>query len=276
MKLLVTGGTGFIGKRFCLLAKQEGFNVSILTRKPVQSNYNTIIGTLKDNLINFKEFDCIVNLAAASTNVPYLSYSECLDVNCLNIIEFAQKACNSNPEIVFYHAGSCFEYGPLTAKKYNKIPANAELNPIGSYQLSKACGSKGLYSLAKETGMALSINRFFHVYGTGELATRFYPLLVSAAQKGEDFKMSSGEQVRDFINVNDATNLFLNKIKNNCAQKNKIHYSNIATGEEKKLKDFAIENWKILNAKGNLMFGECDIRKNEIMYLGADLNDIWE
>ena len=47
--------------------------------------------------------------------------------------------------------------------------------------------------------MRLSIHRIFQVFGEGEHETRFWPSLHRAAQAGDDFEMTLGEQVRDFI-----------------------------------------------------------------------------
>ena len=54
---------------------------------------------------------------------------------------------------------------------------------------------------AKEHNLKTTLFRPFHTYGEGEAPNRFWPSLVNAAKKGEDFSMSSGEQVRDFSNV---------------------------------------------------------------------------
>ena len=107
----------------------------------------------------------------------------------------------------FIIAGSCFEYGK-SGNRYSYIPTDAPLEPSNSYATSKALASIAIRQWAEEHRVALEILRVFHVYGEGELFTRFWPSLRSAALEGRDFPMTNGEQLRDFQPVTSVARVF--------------------------------------------------------------------
>ena len=68
-KVLITGGTGLIGKRLSFLLASKGYEVSVLSRsKSPESKYTTFVWNVKDQFIEeeaFQDLDYIIHLAGA-------------------------------------------------------------------------------------------------------------------------------------------------------------------------------------------------------------------
>ena len=125
--------------------------------------------------------------------------------------------------------------------------------------------------LAREKGLKLSILRIFQVYGPGEHESRFWPNLKKKAENGEDFQMSPGKQIRDFILVERVADRFVSKLATDVpAGKPRVRH--VGTGNPKSLKEFAAAEWAESKAKGRLLIGALPYRNGEIMRLVPSLS----
>lgn len=270
MKIFVTGASGFIGSNFIEIANKKGIKIVGLKRKNSQPRIdlsfepNWIIGSLEDDFTNeLKDIDVLVHFASHSPNVPYDSLEKCIYWNVLSTLKFFNTALDAGVKN-FLVAGSSFEYG-TSALNYNKIPANTPLTPIESYPISKALASIALNGWAIKNNVKLTINRIFNVYGEGELSTRLWPSLKKAALKGENFEMTFGEQIRDFINVNDLCKIFIQDLDFSNQKKAKPVIKNVGSGQAMSVIDFSRLWWEKWDAKGELLIGKIPYRENEIM-----------
>ena len=277
MHIFLTGGTGFIGSHFIKLALEKSHNIKAIKRGK-NSFPKILLPNNPDWLIkNFSELekndlhDCetLIHLASHSTNIPYDTLENCMNFNVIETLKLFNLAFASGIR-KFIITGSCYEYGKK-GEEYNFIPPDAPLFPTQSYPASKAAASILLIQWALERNVSLKILRLFQVYGEGELKTRLWPTLKDKAIKGEDLKMTFGEQIRDFIKVEDVAKLILSESLN--LKKDNISIMNIGSGKPTKLKDFVKHNWSVLNAKGMIKFGEIPYRKNEIMRFVPKINE---
>jgi len=110
------------------------------------------------------------------------------------------------------------------------------------------------------------------VYGTGEQETRLWPSLHRAALEGRDFPMSHGEQVRDFIEVNDVAKEFVTALDFRDTEHGIARFRNIGSGKAQTLREFAEYWWRHWEAPGQLLFGAIPYRKNELMRLVPELD----
>jgi nucleoside-diphosphate-sugar epimerase len=278
MNLFVTGGTGFIGSHFVELALQSGHDVTVLRRS--SSVYQHIKDDNRPRWItseldsvrpeDLENTDVFVHLASHSANPPYASLNDCLHWNLmapLRLFETARMAGISRYVI----AGTCFEYG-LAGERYRYIPTNAPLEPTQTYPTSKAAASLAFLQWASEFGVSMRLLRIFQVYGPGELHTRLWPALQRAALAGEDFPMTKGEQIRDFIHVSDVARQFLNSCDD--LQKANIEtreVSHVGSGKPLSILEFSQQWWHEWGAKGRLLVGSLDYRKGEVMRFVPEL-----
>jgi nucleoside-diphosphate-sugar epimerase len=268
MKIFVTGGTGFIGSNFISLCVKNGIKV-VAQRRPesqfVNLSSDLVIWVKKQLDEDFtKELegcDALVHFASHSMTPPYAGLDECLYWNLTAPLSLLQQAASANIKR-FVIAGSCAEYG-LSADEYSFLPPNAFLKPDQPYASSKAAASIAFIGLAIEKKLELNILRIFQAYGEGERPGRFWPSLCRAAINGEDFMMSHGNQIRDFIHVSAVCDAFMNAVMDIHVKPGKPKIRNVGTGEGRKLIDFASDWWIRLGAKGNLLVGAVPLRPSE-------------
>ena len=86
--------------------------------------------------------------------------------------------------------------------------------------------------------------------------------------------MTSGEQIRDFILVNDVANHLKFALLRNDLKKGVPFVVNIGSGKGLKVKDFAEREWKKLNAKGKLIIGSIKNRPYEIKRMVANIEGL--
>jgi len=270
MKVFVTGATGFIGSNFLNLLLKNDINVIALRRvnslPRIKINYKTnwVEGNLDDNLErHLLGCDVLVHFAAHTPNPPYDTYENCLYWNLTAPMLLFEKARKLGIK-KFIIAGSCFEYG-ISAERYEFIPINAPLLPISSYPASKAVASIAFESWARENKLEMQILRIFHVFGPGEQSSRLWPSLKSAADSGGDFLMTKGEQVRDFIHVDEVAKHFLSSLSFEGIRPGHPVIRNIGTGKPKSILEFSKFWWDAFGAKGKLIIGALPYRKNEVM-----------
>jgi SAM-dependent methyltransferase len=120
--------------------------------------------------------------------------------------------------------GTCFEYGVKTGELSEDMPCD----PKNSYAIAKDSLRRALFELQHEHDFSLKWIRLFYVYGPFQNPESLIPLLMDSINKEEkEFKMSGGEQIRDYMKVKDAClkiinlafNKNLNGIVNCCSGK---------------------------------------------------------
>jgi nucleoside-diphosphate-sugar epimerase len=205
----------------------------------------------------------LVHLAAHSVQYPFDSLANCLRWNLMAVLELFEQARNAGIER-FIVAGSCFEYG-RSGERHGAIPTDAPLEPTNSYAASKASASIALCQWAEEHHLSLEILRVFHIYGEGEQETRFWPSLKRAALEGEDFPMTKGEQIRDFLSVQYAALIFLKRAVLPPSSSPGVNIFNLGSGNSISLMRFAERFWAELGAKGDLKIGTLPYRDREVM-----------
>ena len=211
----------------------------------------------------------MVHLSAHTGNVPYDNLANCLHWNLTAVLSLFEQARLAGIRR-FVVAGSCFEYGS-SGERFDAIPTNAPLEPTNSYSASKAAASIAFLQWAKEHKLNLEILRVFHAYGEGELDTRFWPSLKRAAFSDSDFPMTNGEQIRDFMPVEDVALTFLNRASIKHAYSCEVQVFNLSTGDPVSIRSFAQRCWQQWNAKGELIFGQVAYRPGEVMrYVPGD------
>ncbi len=272
MRLLITGATGFVGSHFTAAAIASGHQCTACRRdsprpprvaiEPPPTWIDKSLADLTDQ--DFANIDCVVHLAAHSANVPYDSIEACLQGNVIEPLAMVRRAAAAGVRR-FVIAGSCFEYGPA-GQRYEFIPTDAPLEATLSYPLSKAVASRVLSAVAVEANLSMSIHRIFQVFGPGEADGRLWPSLRSAAQSGEDFDATEGQQVRDFIDVRDVSKQLVAAVDAIVDQPpGPAAVYHIGTGQPQTIRQFTEHWWRAFGGTGQLNFGAKPYRPGEVM-----------
>ena len=206
--VLVTGATGFIGGYVINELLQKGISVtatsSTLSKAATKDWFSKVTYfplDLKelDTEINYFDFfnlpDSIIHLAwEGLPNYKSLFHFE---ENLPRHYHFLKNlVVNGAKDITV--VGTCFEYGMQEGELVETIPSLPD-NPYG---LAKDTLRKQLVELSKFYPYSLKWPRLFYMYGVGQNPKSLFSQLEVAIERGDTvFNMSGGEQVRDFLPV---------------------------------------------------------------------------
>jgi nucleoside-diphosphate-sugar epimerase len=270
MKLFVTGGTGFIGAHFLRQALAAGHDVSALCLPNDRPRINLPVeprwlqGTVGDDWTEaLAGCDALVHLAALGVSPQKAEWPDLLRVNVLDSAQLWLQAARIGIRRLII-CGSCFEYG-RSGERYERIPVDAPLEPTNAYAASKAAATVNALALAVEQQVELIVLRPFHLFGEGQHPANFWPSLQRAAFAGEDFAMTPGEQIRDFMPVEEVAAAFLNAVARTDLQAGQPRIENLGTGKPQTLRAFAEHWWQTWHATGKLKFGVQPYRPGEVM-----------
>jgi len=279
MRIFVTGGTGFIGTHVIARLIDSGNEVIAMRRKGSSPRLSLVHepewvdGSLDgDYRSALSECDLMMHLASHTPNPPYAELGECLFWNVSTAIALAEQAFEVGIKN-YIIAGSCFEYGNSANNTFLLTP-DTPLKPSLSYPISKAAASIAFTGWAREKGVRLKLIRIFQTFGPGENEYRLWPSLIRAAKMGIDFNMTKGEQLRDFIRVEDVANCFVKSLSLEKIIEGIPIITHAASGNPQTLLDFSSKIWNQYQATGNLKIGALPYRYNEIMKIVSHPNAI--
>lgn len=270
MRIFVTGATGFIGSSFVRLGLDKGLNFSAATRNApketftIQKNVNWVIAPL-DNIpfSSFEGCDTLVHFAAHGVRPSEENWRECFFWNVSASLELWIRAAEAGVRR-FLICGSGGEYG-ISGEHHSYLSTSTPLLPSSPYGASKAAATMAAVGFSIERKVELAVFRPFQVYGEGEADGRFWPSLRRAALEGSDFPMTEGNQIRDFVPVEQVASRFIDALTRPDLLPGMPIIENIGTGNSRSLLEFAEAEWKRLNAAGKLLPGVLPQRSGEIM-----------
>jgi nucleoside-diphosphate-sugar epimerase len=111
----------------------------------------------------------------------------------------------------------------------------------------------------------MQILRIFQVFGEGESPSRLWPSLRDAALSGSDYPMTMGEQIRDFISVEEVAKSFVRALYFDGVELASPVIKNVGTGNPQTVLEFSEYWWGKWKAKGQLIVGDIPYRDNEVM-----------
>lgn len=271
MKILLTGGTGFIGKYVINLLSQSQHQVCSLYRSaaPVeqyknihwqQSQMHPAEWSSIESCLNGMP-EAIIHLAAKGVNPEDLDFEDCFVSNLLHPLLFWEQAIDRGVNRIIL-CGSCFEYGAACGS-YEYVPVEAALMPLNAYAASKASATMALSGLVASKDIQGIVLRPCVVYGEGEPGYRLYPSLKKAALDNQDFPMTEGSQIRDFIHVASVAQALVDSLSRTDLCSGRLKLENLG-GQVLTVAQFASQLWNELGASGKLLLGVKPSRPNEM------------
>ena len=268
-KILITGGTGFIGfhlSKKCLSLGCSVTSLSTQSPKPQKKlkrvKYLKIDITNKNKLSKInKNFDYIVNLAGYvdHTNKPKTMKSHY--IGCKNLSNFFLNSKMKK----FVQIGSCIEYGKIESPQ-KEIKQNKKTFSI--YGKAKLLSTIFLQNFYKKYNFPVTILRLYLVYGPFQDTNRVIPVTIINALKNKSFNCSNGQQLRDFTYIDDIISAIIKTLKN---LKSSGEIINIGSGKPIAIKKVIIKICRLLNS-GKPLFGKIDLRRDEMMKLYPNIN----
>ncbi|MDH3611089.1 MAG: NAD-dependent epimerase/dehydratase family protein [Nitrosopumilus sp.] len=276
MKILVTGGAGFIGRYLVdfLLNNHEVTiydNLSNSSKSDIESLLEKGVQFVNEDILNYEklrksciEFDLIIHLAAQSNVAESVIHPEITNEVNITGTENVLQCCIDNKIKKLIFASSAAVYND------SKIPVheNVKTNPSSPYGKSKLLGEQIIKKKSQEFEISAITLRMFNVYGMGQrmgVISKF----IKNISEGTPFQINGdGNQTRDFVSVFDVVIAFDCAIKKIEGKKGDIF--NIGTGNSISINELVQMIQKITGKKIEINFNKQN--DSEVKFSLANVN----
>ena len=227
MKLLVTGGLGFIGSNFIQNTIKENeeiaitnlddelFGSNILSLKNIEKskNYEFVKGNITDNELILKlveDCDAVINFAAESHVDRSISNSKpFIDSNIYGVHTILEAIRKFDKKLV--HISTDEVFGSLEKESADE---NYRFNPSSPYSASKASAELLINSFVVTYGCNCMITRCTNNYGPRQFPEKLIPKTILYCNSNKKIPIyGSGKNVRDWIHVDDHCNAIFQVLK---------------------------------------------------------------
>jgi UDP-glucose 4-epimerase len=278
MKILVTGGAGFIGHNLAIYLKRNGFNVIVVdsferstgfaTNRLQEENIpvmRTSIMDMERISVLLKETDVVIHAAAyvdvaESVEKPLMYFEN----NVLGTASIAKASSEAGVKLFVYLSSAAVYGNPVELPICENHPAK----PISPYGLSKLMGEE-VVKLFSAYGLKQVVLRLFNVYGPGQNAAYAGVIIrfLERVRKGlPPVIYGDGEQTRDFIHVDDVAEAVKLVLEKRCMDE----VLNIGSGNPVKIRDLALITMRLCGVDGEpIHVGE---RPGDIKHSYADIS----
>tara|TARA_Y100000590_G_scaffold450538_1_gene590378 strand:+ start:4040 stop:4918 length:879 start_codon:yes stop_codon:yes gene_type:complete len=247
--VLITGSGGFVGRHLCRNLVQAGANVVGLDRhNNIQSElFGFLAGDITDPDTISKALDTyspaiVFHLAAAGASDPFLSEKKAINVNTIGTINLL-NAIQGQVKIVVA-----------------RTPAELDLN--SPYAVSKAAGWEFCSMYARLKGWPVVGAMIYQCYGPGQSSKNVLPAALDALRKGVKFPLSPGDQIRDWVFVDDVASGLMSSAQSALEPATTV---DISTGVGTKLREVVEILYKLTGCNLSPSFGTLPYRSGESM-----------
>jgi UDP-glucose 4-epimerase len=286
MKVLVTGGAGFIGKYLVKSLLEKGNSVTIFdnfsnsTKNSINFLVNTGVKVIEgdirklDDIVNaIKDQEIVIHLAAKISVSE--SISNPLDTFQVNVegTKNILTACEKNNTKKLIVASSAAVYGEGTPNV--KLIEKSELNPISPYGQSKLKMELVIKEFESKHNINCIVLRFFNIFGIGQspeyagVITKF----IEKITQGKPLEIfGDGMQTRDFVAIEDVISSIHNSIKfgksgtyniasgKSCTIKNLVESMILFSGKKLEVRHMVSQRGDIRNSQASIYNAEKDLK----------------
>jgi dTDP-glucose 4,6-dehydratase len=219
MKILVTGGAGFIGSNFVhfVYNLRPDWQITVLDaltyagdKKNLEGLDESRVNLVEGNICDaeavdklFGEVDAVVHFAAESHNDNSLHNPRpFLDTNIIGTYTLLEAARKHNRR--FHHISTDEVYGDLELDDPHKFTPDTPYNPSSPYSSTKAGSDLLVRAWARSFGVQATISNCSNNYGPYQHVEKFIPRQITEILEGRKPKLyGTGENVRDWIHTED-------------------------------------------------------------------------
>tara|TARA_R100000030_G_scaffold93093_1_gene79053 strand:- start:1506 stop:2432 length:927 start_codon:yes stop_codon:yes gene_type:complete len=234
MRIIVTGGAGFIGSHIVNRLVRKGHKVTILDCFNYASDIRRIdnltdVEVLEYNLINndwkdkLNKFDLVIN-AAAETHVDhsFIRPIDFINTNIIGLHNLASYCYETDTPLLHLSTDEIIGTGdPIHEDSFNQ--------PCNPYAFTKSAGEKLLHAYGKCYGLNWKAVRLNNTYGLKQFPDKLIPLFIDKINRGEKLTLhGDGSVLRCFMHVDD----FVDAVELIIEKGNNKEIYNVATNEE--------------------------------------------
>jgi len=277
MRVLVTGGGGFIGshvvralaeKEHAVFAVRRNMNVTESQEQQSGDVHFVELDVRDDAAVRsvVRQIRPEVTIHLAWCKVTGKFWTDPANIDWVNTTLSFARALAEEGSRKMVIAGSCAEYD------WDYGFLSEECTPLKPRTLYGACKNslrEMLESYSLETSMQLAWLRLFYLYGPKEDRTRFIPSVILQLLQGQTAKCTSGEQMRDFLLVEDMAGAI-----SAVATSNFTGAINIGSGQPVKIRTIVETIARILECPDRLLIGGLADNPAEPPLLVADVRKL--
>lgn len=270
-KILITGSTGFIGRHLMPKLINEGYEILEVTRdiskskKLFRNSTNKLLvedEDFKEKVICFQP-KIVIHLASYLTSSDNWYDVEKLVNSNILFLSKVLDAVSSVDLKLFINTGTFAEY----------FKGNDELLPAYFYAATKTASRAIVDYYSNSYNFKQSTIIPYTIYGGEDSQKKIIDIIYESIFSEKLIDLTPGEQVLDFIHIEDVTNFYISIIKKRKELSLKTTFK-LGTGVGYSIKEVAqlIEN--STNKKVNINWGGKPYRKSDVMYAVANILEI--
>ncbi len=273
MKILITGGTGFIGQHLvAAMACDSSHVVTLLLREAyshtdlsplpaalaaIRPQFEVVYADLRNfqltaRAVRQAEPDCVIHLAAAGVTDPFVGIDTALRHNLsgtINLIRACFEKTNSTRQLII-----------------GRTPG--EHSNMNVYAASKAAAWNFCEMYARTQRWPIHGAMIFQAYGPSQSAQNLIPAAIAAAVAGQDFPMTAGTQQRDWIYIEDVVNGLRQMVGKSLLPAATVE---LGTGELASVADVVRQIYALVDGVGRPLIGALPFRVGEEAVQCADV-----
>lgn len=257
MRVVVTGATSFIGKKFVLSAVKIGWDVvAVVRRNSSKLSELKTISRLNIVELNMNEYaqigemtgkcDCFVHFAWNGTRGQERNDQILQEANYENSIEAIRSMIGAGCKRIIT-AGSQAEYGYCGGV----ITEETECHPNTQYGIYKLKVFDTVKKFCEDNNVSYKEPRFFSLYGPGDYDKTLIMSLISTMKKNEPCDLTECVQMWDFLYIDDAIDAVIKLCEQECPD----GAYNLGSGDVRMLKQYVEEMKEILYSSSQLNYG---------------------
>lgn len=280
---VVTGASGFIGSALCERLAEEGIRAYAVVRDGRAERLKNLhrcgteiveLPTL-DNAGLKKLFasaspDAVFHLAAYGVNPAHRDPDATIDGNLGFLARLLAAAREANVGR-FIHTGSCHEYGaaPIEETAPRLLRETDPVAPLSTYGAAKAGSVFYGSAFAAAHDVPFVTLRLFGVFGPEESPHRLIPYVIGRLLRDEAVDLTSGEQVRDLLYIDDVTEAYLIAARSPMLLPRGVY--NVCSGAPERIRDVVETIADVVGKPRSLLaFGRRQSRRDEAHWIVGD------
>jgi nucleoside-diphosphate-sugar epimerase len=241
-KVLVTGGSGFIGSHLVDSLAEKGYDTRVMDRHPPKNeNVEWSDGDLRwmgDCDKATKDVDVVFHLAARISVDESLDYVwHYFNDNYLTTVNLCSASLKNKIKRLIF-ASSCEVYGDINEGMVGD--ENQPCDPISPYAASKYASERAAVAFCQSFALPLTVIRAFNTFGERQRPFRagsVIPTFILMALQNKNINIhGDGNQVRDYTYVKDVVDAYLLSLEKNLGD---LEIFNIASGIPRTVNEIA-------------------------------------
>lgn len=230
-KILLIGGSGFIGAHLAKKLAELGFDISIFCKDAgniKKLHFAKTIKFVEGDVCdygsvekNVKGQDAVINLASVVNHGSSFDPYRDLDVNCkgqINVLE-ARRKINRDSKYIFF--GTRSQFG-IVKEPYKPVKEDCCQRPISLYGISKQAAEHYCSLYRRTFGLKSIVIRLPQVYGpslSGEQTHSVLDKFIKSALRNEVFYVNGyGRDIKDLVYIDDIVDLIIRVIESNVEE----------------------------------------------------------